>query len=155
MLIKNLQKIARLPSEEKAWLLVCFWGSIFALFAIHVLRIRRLGWLLGDHLQNRQVCVLADQTQLKKAWRIGRLMESVSKRVPWHCACLSEALCVKWLLNRLSIPSVFYLGAKMDDSDQAGMKAHAWVCVGPYTVIGAPTHQCFKVTATFTTPSFT
>lgn len=152
--MQDVKKFFLLPSEEKIWLLACLTGSIFALFSIHTLSLNRLSWLLGDHLQNRHVCSIATQGQISKAWRIGRIMESVSKRVPWQCACLSQALCVKWLLNQLKIPSVFYLGAKLDNTNKDGMKAHAWICVGPRTVIGAPTHRNYQVTATFATLLF-
>jgi len=60
---------------------------------------------------------------------------------------------VQWLLNRSKIPSVFYLGAYIR-SDNQGMKAHAWISVGRYVVIGAPEHRKYKPVATFTSPSF-
>lgn len=160
----------KLPQEEKIWLISCCIGSLVALFAIHLIGISRLTRLLGKHKENLQLCTIADTEQCRKALRIGQLMEAISKRVPWRCLCLSEALCVKWLLNRLQIPAVFYLGAhlrnenlsleaeshskflqpkKSHDTNDVKLKAHAWVCVGPYTVIGAPAHKKYQITATF------
>ncbi len=107
---------------------------------------------MGSYLENRQVVVIANDAQRIKASRIGRLMKTVSKNVPWECKCLSEALCVKWLLNYYKIPSVFYLGARLDKEDKNGMKAHAWVTVGPQIVIGGPGHKDYHVVATFTSP---
>jgi len=147
----------RLPSEEKLWLLTCLLGSFVALFFIYIVRIKHLAHstsLLGEHLQNRPFCALANTEQIQKARRIGHLMRLVSKHVPWYCACLSEAICVKWLLNRLGIPSVFYLGAKIDSESDKGVKAHAWVSVGPSTIVGALGHRDFSVVAVFTTLSF-
>jgi len=87
-------------------------------------------------------------------------MESVSRNVPWECKCLSEAICVKWLLNRYQIPAVFYLGARIhskeedsEEQDKESLKAHAWINVGPCTVIGAPAHRNYQVVATFVTPA--
>ena len=109
---------------------------------------------MGDHLENRQLSVLVPPEQMRKAWDIGRLMSSVGKNVPWECKCLSEALCVKWLLNHYQIPSVFYLGAMLDPEAEKGMKAHAWVTVGHYVVIGGPVHRDYQVVATFITSGF-
>ena len=152
--MNNLRKFIRLPMQEKAWLIVCIFGSLLALFTIHIIKINRLGKFLGEHLDNKQICVISDKEQVKKAKRIGQIMEAVGKRVPWKCACLSKALCVKWLLNQHKIPSVFYLGAKFDASEGKQMKAHAWVNVRGCTVIGAPQHRDYTVTTTFVTFSF-
>jgi len=109
-----------------------------------------------QYMNNRLVSVLADEQQASKASRIGKLVESVSRNVPWECKCLSEAICVKWLLNRYQIPAVFYLGARINSEPENNhdetMQAHAWVNVGPYTVIGAPTNRNYQVVATFVTP---
>lgn len=141
-----------LPSERKFWLVVCFIGSLLAWFAIRLISMRKLASFMGSYLENRQVVVIANDSQRIKASGIGRLMKTVSKNVPWECQCLSEALCVKWLLNYYKIPSVFYLGARLDSEDKNGMKAHAWVTVGPSSVIGGPGHKYYHVVATFTTP---
>lgn len=114
-----------------------------------------------QYLSNRQVSVLALKGQINKARCIGKLMESVSRNVPWECKCLAEAICVKWLLNRYQIPAVFYLGARInaapnsntnDSATSENLQAHAWINVGQCTVIGAPTHRCYQVVATFVTP---
>jgi hypothetical protein len=152
MFLKKITLITQLPLERKFWLLVCFIGSLLAWFAIRFISMRKLASLMGSYLENRQVAVIASDEQQIKASRIGRLMNTVSKNVPWECKCLSEALCVKWLLNYYKIPSVFYLGARLDSEDNNGMKAHAWVTVGPYVVIGGPGHKDYQAVATFTTP---
>lgn len=164
---EKLKFIIQLPLERKLWLICCFIGSIVCWFAIRILSPKKLAASLGhQYLSNRQVSVLATDVQATKASRIGKLMESVSKNVPWECKCLSEAICVKWLLNRYQIPSVFYLGARLQSPDilnsdnqnkneqkiKEELQAHAWVTVGPYTVIGAPNHRSYQVVATFVTP---
>ncbi len=152
-LFEKVTFVTNLPLERKFWLLVCFIGSLLAWFAIRMITMKKLASLMGHYFENRQVAVIANDEQRVKASRIGKLMTSVGKNVPWECKCLSEALCVKWLLNYYKIPSVFYLGAKLDSEDKAGMKAHAWITVGPYFVIGGPGHKDYQVVATFTTPA--
>ena len=52
------------------------------------------------------------------------------------------------------IPAVFYLGAKLDSTADNGMKAHAWLNVGKYTIIGGQiAEDGYQVTATFIRPS--
>lgn len=140
-------------------MLVFLIGSLLSWFAIRISSSRNLARTMGDqYLQNRTLCVLATEEQALTASRMGKLMHSVSKNVPWESKCLTDALCVKWLLNRYRIPAVFYLGAKIDNSTEDtgssknSMQAHAWVSVGPYVVTGAPEHLDFQVVATFASP---
>ncbi len=145
----------QLPGERKLWILVFLIGSILSWFAIRISSSKKLAKTMGDqYLQNRTLCVLATEEQALIASRMGKLMYSVSKNVPWESKCLTDALCVKWLLNRYKIPAVFYLGAKINDDDnhKNPMQAHAWVSVGPYVVTGAPEHLDFQVVATFASP---
>ena len=131
-------------------------GSILSWFAIRISSSRNLARAMGDqYLQNRTLCVLATEEQALTASRMGKLMYSVSKNVPWESKCLTDALCVKWLLNRYKIPAVFYLEARINSDDNSPndpMQAHAWVSVGPYVVTGAPEHLDFQVVATFASP---
>jgi len=148
-------------------MLVFLIGSLLSWFAIRISSSRNLAKTMGDqYLQNRTLCVLATEEQALTASRMGKLMHSVSKNVPWESKCLTDALCVKWLLNRYRIPAVFYLGAKIDSTGDStddsanhsgnsknSMQAHAWVSVGPYVVTGAPEHLDFQVVATFASPA--
>jgi len=143
----TVKYIFSLPFEKKIWLIVFTVGSLVAWVAIRLLSMHRLSKVMGYHIENRAVCMLATDFQVKKAIEMGKLMRRVSNNVPWACKCLSEALCVKWLLTRYKIPSVFYLGAKLGN----GMQAHAWVEVGQRIAIGAPQHREYKVVATFIT----
>lgn len=142
----------RLPLEHILWLAFFFVGSLVAWGLIRCVPMKSIAPYIGQHLDNRELCVPVTAGQEAKAWRMGRLMESVGKRVPWECQCLSEALCVTWLLNIYRIPSVFYLGAQIDKDDGHSLKAHAWISVGRKTVVGAPVHRGYQVTATFISP---
>lgn len=137
-----------LPFEKKLWLVVFTFGSLLTWVAIKMISMNRLASIMGYHIDNRSVCMLATDLQVKKAVEMGKLMSMVGNNTPWDCKCLCQALCVKWLLNRYSIPSVFYLGAKLG----GGLRAHAWVDVGQRTVTGAPQHREYQVVAAFTTP---
>lgn len=155
---EKIRLISKLPAEQRRWLFDCVIGSILANIAIRLLPMQRISGRMGHYLGNRQLCTLASEDQCIKAHQIGQLMRSVSKHVPWQCDCLSQALCVQWLLGREHIPSVFYLGARLEaetvtQSTSKNLKAHAWITSGPHTVIGAPTHLQYRAVATFIQPS--
>jgi len=146
------RKALALPAEQKVWLLVFVCGSFVALVAIRLVPTRWIVPLMGSPLENRRVSVIATEEQWRKAWRMGNLMHAVGARLVPKSRCLIEALCVKWLLNRYRIPAVFHLGARLDKNAEKGMRAHAWMRVGPVAVIGGPSEREYPIVATFTTP---
>ena len=108
---------------------------------------------MGTHHENRMLCTLNVKSQTLKAWRIARVVEAVCKGVPWECQCLTEAVCTNMLLYFYRIPSVFYLGSKIDKTDDKKMRAHAWLTVGEYCIIGGVVaNEGYLVTATFMRP---
>ena len=118
-----------------------------------IIPMRKLAGLMGHHLNNRAVCMLANERDVRKAIRIGQLAQMVDNATPWQFPCLAQALCVKWLLNRYRIPSVFYLGTMIVKQEaKPEMKAHAWVDVRQHTVVGAPQHKQYTPVASFVTP---
>lgn len=149
-LTQKASYIIQLPLEEKGWLIAFFIGSLIARIAIMVLPMNTLTRFMGHHLENRMVCIPANQKSTSSAIKMGRLMSLVSNNTPWKCACLSEALCLKWLLNRYRIPYVLYLGATLTSTSATSIKAHAWIDVGEQTIIDNYDDIVFKVTATFT-----
>lgn len=153
---EKIQHIIQLSWERKMWLVVFSLGSLLCWFAIRLASSRKLAGNMGhQYLQNRMLCVLTHEEQAATASRMGKLMHSVSNNVPWESKCLTEALCVKWLLNRYKIPAVFYLGARINSDNEHEsdhMQAHAWLSVGPYVVSGAPEHLNYQVVATFVSP---
>lgn len=151
-LSKNLRSALALPLERKAWLLAFLLGMPLAWIGVRVLPMRRLLPLVGAPLENRRVSVLATRTQWRKARSMGKLMHAMGERMLPSSRCLVEALCVKWMLNRYDIPAVFYLGARLDKEKKEGMRAHAWVRVGPVAVVGGPSEREYPIVATFTTP---
>lgn len=148
-----IRRAIALPAEKKVWLVVFVCGAFVASAAVLLLPIRRLIPLIGMPLENRRVSVIATEAQWRKARRMGNLMHAVGERIIRRSRCLVEALCVKWLLNRYGIPAVFHLGATLDKDIEAGMRAHAWVRVGPVAVVGGAGERDYQIVATFTTPT--
>lgn len=109
---------------------------------------------MGVPAKNIMISMPAPRDKELKAWRIAKVVEAVCKGVPWECKCLVQAVCTSMLLQHYHIPSAFYLGSKIDSNDTKKMKAHAWVTVGKYTIIGGEVaDENYIVSATFTRPS--
>ena len=66
----------------------------------------------------------------RMAWAIG----AASRRAPWRCKCLEQALTAKMMLRRRGMASTLYLGVTRGES--ASVQAHAWVRCGSYYVTG-------------------
>ena len=126
---------------------------------------RRLSKPMGVHAGNRQLSTLASREQIQIASEAGVLMARVASNTYWECSCLTQALCVKRLLNFYQVPSVLYLGAlfesvnnfnkKTNDKNRPhDFKAHAWVDVHSTTIIGGPQNTKYQVVATFMSLSF-
>lgn len=142
--------IWRLPRKRKIWLAGCLISSILTLPIIYILPSKSLRYFLGHSLRNTQLCALATQQQLIKSRQISSLMTSVAANTPWPCLCLAQALCLRWLFFLEKIPSVIYLGTARENG---AFKAHAWVCVGPLTVIGQHKGE-YSIVGTFTSTDF-
>lgn len=152
---EKISFIWRLPLKRKAWLLACFFSSIFCLFIIYVLPSKYIHYFLGHSTNNQSLCVIASPKQILYAKQISSLMRAVANNVPWPCKCLAQALSVKWLLSLYRIPSVTCLGTRFVSSETKAegsrpeMKAHAWLCVGPLIVIGRSKDK-YTTVGTFT-----
>ena len=153
-MIRRLQTFFQLPAEEQLWAVVFVPGSLVASLAVRMSRMNSISARFGVRQATNGLCVLADDEQQRKAWRIGQVMAAVGRNVPWRCVCMEEALCVKWMLDWYRIPSATFLGARLDDRNEKGMKAHAWISVGRSVVAGRSGHQAFQVTAVFTQTEF-
>jgi len=162
---EKLNYFFQLPIERKAWFLFSIASSGIIALSVKWIKPNKLRFIVGTHMENKMLCILATETQMLKAWRIARVVEAVCQGVPWQCTCLVEALCITLLLKLYRIPAVCYFGAKIEPreehtqdatgklSDQAKIKAHAWLTVGKYTIIGGQVAgDGYTVTATFTRP---
>lgn len=150
--VRLIRLAAAMPVERKLWLAYFLCATPVVALVLRFVPLRRFVPLMGAPLDNRRVCVVATETQWRKARRMGILMHAVGGRLLRRSRCMVEALCLKWLMNRYGIPAVVHLGARLDRSVEAGMRAHAWVRVGPVAVIGGPSEREYPVVATFTTP---
>jgi hypothetical protein len=110
---------------------------------VRVLPFPTLAKRLGEHMAEtgaaddpaRQACLNS------LTWAVGAL----SRRLPWRCQCLEQALAAQMLLRRRNIPHTLYLGARLQ---QGQLEAHAWVRCGECLVTGH-TSEAFPVVSCF------
>lgn len=77
-------------------------------------------------------------------WAIG----AVSRRAPWRCKCLEQAVAAKLMLRRRGIASTLYLGVARDPASTS-VQAHAWLRCGSYYVTGGEDRERYAVVSTF------
>lgn len=65
---------------------------------------------------------------------VGRAVTRVARRLPWHPACLPQAVATRAMLRRRGIECVSHVGVVRTEPFQA----HAWVTVNGCVVQGSP-----------------
>ncbi len=75
------------------------------------------------------------------------MVEAVSKRMPWNCNCLTQALTAKKMLSRRGFPSTLYMGVA--STPEGNMEAHAWLRCGNRYITGLAGADRFTVTAVY------
>jgi hypothetical protein len=87
-------------------------------------------------------------------WAIG----AASRRAPWRCKCLEQAIAASAMLRWRRIQSTMYLGVTRADGDTSapttggdpsGIHAHAWVRSGSVHVTGGRHVGAYTVVAKF------
>lgn len=128
-----------LAIEATAWLAL-------ARLAILLLRFpkiaKRLGTPMTESTQDDDEHFRLVLRRIK--WAIG----AVSRRAPWRCKCLEQAIAAKMMLRRRNIPSTLYLGVAREKSG-ASAQAHAWLRCGSYYVTGGEDRLPYTVVSTF------
>jgi hypothetical protein len=164
-ILRKAKTAWRLPWQEKIWLGLLYPLSGLARAALLCIPFRRVAPYLGRHHGNLQLSPLATPGQIRLAARIGSISAIAARFTPWKSRCLVQAIMVKTLLAHYGIPHVIYLGvvkptgpanlpADFSGSEHPpGMKAHAWVAVGPKVVAGRAGHRTFTIVSTFASPA--
>lgn len=105
---------------------------------------------LGSFGEQTQVVREDQQT---RAVEIGDIVARVAARMPFRALCLQQALAVRRMLARRSVPTTVYLGlaqdAGMRSDPTAGEAAHAWVKTGDRVISGDTDLERFVVVGAF------
>lgn len=143
----------RLPLKEKLWLLFLYPYSGIIRASMYIFPFKILSKCLGQHYQNRTLSSVVTEQQRMVAWRIGRIVELATRATPWEAKCLVQAAMARTLLGYYKIPYVLHIGARMTHEEVEPLKAHAWVKVGSWVIIGGGGLQAFGIVSSFVSPS--
>lgn len=91
---------------------------------------RRLPHLLGDLEAGTP-----ELSQSRAPSRLGRDIEAIARRLPWHPRCLVQAVAAQRLLRRRGLPAVVHLAV----TPGSQLEAHAWVSSQGRPVVGRRT----------------
>lgn len=70
---------------------------------------------------------------LARARGVGRTVDAVAARLPWHSTCLVRCVAGRMMLTRRGIPAHIVFGVAVDDG---ALSAHAWLLTGGEALIG-------------------
>lgn len=144
-MFRRLIKFFRLPWPEKCLYTEAFYLTGVVRLAILLLPFRWLAPLLGQHMMESPE--EEDAVILEAARRVGRVVETVSRRTPWESKCLVQAVVGKILLRRRGIGNTLYLGVDRDDGKS--LVAHAWLRCGKVILTGGQGRELFTVVGKF------
>lgn len=106
--------------------------------AMRLLSKRRVMRLLGVRTAPAPDLIALPAAQAK---RVASAVERVAAYLPWHPACLAQAIATRWMLRRRGIPCDVHLG--IVGTEPFG--AHAWITVRGAVVLGGPTGQVTEI----------
>ena len=138
-----------LPLREKIWLVLLYPYSGIIQASLHLFPFKFFSKALGVHYQNHTLSTVVSEEQRLLAWRIGRIIELATRATPWNAKCLVQATMARSLLGYYHIPYVLHIGARIVPEEPIQMKAHAWVKVGPWVIVGGGGLQAFAIVSTF------
>lgn len=142
-----------MAERRRARLSFAEWGALIeaalclALVRAAILAVRFPS--LSRHLGARMRESTHDDDEAKRPvlrrirWAIG----AVSRRAPWRCMCLEQAIAAKLMLRRRGIESTLYLGVARHEGET--IQAHAWLRSGSVYVVGGETRSLYTIVSTF------
>ncbi len=130
------------------------WETLWELLSVELM-VRVRPFKQYAHSLGKQGLELSPQTgdpqQVHAVKEIRWAVHAVTRRLPWKCRCLVQAIAGKRMLQRRGITSTLYLG--VDHGGTKWLEAHAWLRYGEVMVTGGPGHERFKIISTFTEDS--
>jgi hypothetical protein len=133
------------PREWLALAEATTWLAL-ARLAIVLLPFPPLARRLGEHMH--ETPIEDDDRRAPTLRRIRWAIAATSRRAPWRCLCLEQAVAAKMMLRTRRIPSTLYLGVAREP-ETAAVQAHAWVRCGTQFVTGGDGSSTYAVVSTF------
>lgn len=151
-MLKPLSTFLRLPWREQLWFLLLWPASGLVRAMILLVPFRWYARLLGERMGNDQLRMLVDEQGELRAWRIGRIVGQVARFTPWESKCLVQAILARLMCGWYRTPYVLHLGVTRSGAAGKPLKAHAWLSVGRWIVVGGEGSRAFTVVSTYVPP---
>jgi len=136
-----LRQFQRWPIGEQLLLPEATWRLIKA---ERLVKSTTFGDLQRRFASSRGLNATPDEKALLLAMRIGRVVRSAARHLPWECACLAQALAARAMLRRRGLATRLHIGVARLDSTEDALASHAWLTLGDQIITGAEGHERFK-----------
>jgi hypothetical protein len=145
----TLTRLDWLAAIEATWRLALARGMIV------LLRFPNLAKRLGTPM--RESVSDDDLSRKRVLRRIRWAIAAISRRAPWRCKCLEQAIAAKMMLRARNIDNTLYLGVARDSASasssastkSSAVEAHAWLRCGSVYVTGGEERGRFTVVSMF------
>jgi hypothetical protein len=143
--MSRLGKFLSLPRADRLLLAEAgFWLGVARLTILFLpFRWIKLGWGEPRSLSSGKSEVTPPELLDRVSW----VLTTASRRLPWDCLCLAQAMAGKAMLKRRGISSTLYIGLTRDGVSQ--VQGHAWLKCGKQVITGQQGMEGFTVIATF------
>jgi hypothetical protein len=138
-----LPKFAKLKSSDKRMVFEAVFFLFIARMTILFLPYKVLKYFLGKYKNDTENANFDSRT----VRRVSNIIRAVSKRLPWKCNCLPQAITAKQMLKLRRINSKLCLGMGKDANKK--LIAHAWLITGSQNVTGCAIKEEFTEVAYF------
>lgn len=128
-MLHGLGRFLRLTNGERSLLAEAVRSLAWARLAVMLVPFRRL----APALSKRRLAPTRGDVPAQLG-RISWAIQTASRRLPWRCKCLEQAIAGKIMLRRRGIANVLWLGAANDR--ERGLAAHAWLQSGARVITG-------------------
>ena len=147
-MIRKFKKFRKLSFKEKLLFFEAYVTVGIMRAAILRIPIEQLTRSL-KHQQNDMEIVPLDNKELQTAISVGRAISRASAHTPWDSTCLAQSFTARRMLQKRSIPGVFYLGVAKNADGKEQIEAHSWSQCGDMIITGGEGHENFTVLSMF------
>lgn len=143
--MNRISAFIRLPALDRILLIEAACFLCVSWLAIQTLPFRWVSICLGKHMVLPPFRFSHQKTEIIP--RISKAVNTMSRHMPFSCACLAQAMACKQMLKIRRIPSTVYLGlAKKNDQN---LLAHAWLQCDKRILTGQQGSRDFTIVSYF------
>lgn len=145
--LSGWRSLARRPVSDWCLLVEALGTAAAAKWQIWTVPFARIAANFGT--MGAETLHVVDGEKREVARQVSWAVQAVGRYLPQRVVCLPQAMAALRMLARRGVPTTLYLGVKPDETNAAGMEAHAWLRAGNFTVTGKASRQGHVVVGMF------